>query len=55
MPKVKRALSNVEGVKFLEGSNKTRLVKISVSDDSKIEAAIKAIKAGTKWDASVKK
>ena len=51
--KVKRALSKVEGVKFIEGSNKTRKVVIEVTDEAKVAVAIKAIKDGTKWDATV--
>ena len=51
--KVKRALSKVEGVKFIEGNNKTRKVIIEVTGDSKVQDAIKAIKEKTKWDATV--
>lgn len=53
---MERALSKVEGIKNIDASNKTRLVKIEIADASKFDVskAIEAIKAGTGWDATKK-
>ena len=53
--KVKRALSNVEGVSKLQASSKTRLVTFNTDSKFDVKKAIAAIKEGTGWDATVKK
>lgn len=52
--KVKRALSKVEGIKSVDASNKTRLVKIEADSKFDVKKAIAAIKAGTGWEATKK-